>query len=133
MNVLKTIFLVVAIISVPVLTFFLIRLVLKVSRSVDHLNRTLDDTRPQLNMLLLNLNQTIEDVNGELEKVGQITAETQEMLVLTESSLHAVDSALRSPIARIAGMLAGFATTTFLFRGLARRTTLRGRVWRGGG
>ena len=133
MNILKIIFLVVAIVSVPVLTVFLIRLVLKASRSVDHLNRTLDDARPQLNMLLLNLNQTIEDVNGELEKVGQITGEAQEMLELTESSLRAVDSALRSPIARLGGMLAGFATTTFLFRSFSRRAASRRRGWRGGG
>jgi uncharacterized protein YoxC len=51
MYALKIIFLVVAIISVPILTFFLVRLVMKVSRGMDHLNRTLDDARPQLNML----------------------------------------------------------------------------------
>ena len=129
MNVLKIIFLVIAMISVPLLTFFLIRLVLKLSRGVDHLNRTLDDARPQLNILLLNLNQTVEDVNGELEKVSQITGEAQEMMELTESSLRAVDSALRSPLARVGGMLAGLGTTTLLFRSLSRRPLFRRWWW----
>ena len=52
MTALKIIFLIIAIISVPILTFFLIRLVMKMSRGVDHLNRALDDARPQINMLL---------------------------------------------------------------------------------
>jgi uncharacterized protein YoxC len=132
-NVLKIIFLVIAIISVPLLTAFLIRLVLKISRGVDHLNRTLDDARPQFIVLLSNLNQTVEDVNGELERVGQMTGEAQAMLELTESSLRSVDEALRSPVARFGGMLAGFATTTLLFRGISHRLSPRGRRSRGGG
>jgi uncharacterized protein YoxC len=123
MYVLKIIFLVVAIISVPLLCLFLIRLVMKISRGVDHLNHTLDDARPQLNMLLSNINQTVEEVNGELERVGQMTAEAQEMLELTENSLHSVEEVLRSPVARLGGMLAGFATTSLLFRGIVRRMT----------
>ena len=132
MNVLKIIFLVIAIISVPLLTFFLIRIMLKISRGVDHLNRTLDDARPQFIMLLSNLNQTVEEVNGELERVGEMTEEAQAMLELTESSLHTVDDALRSPVARFGGMLAGFATTTLLFRGISNRLSPRGRSSRGG-
>ncbi len=131
MNALKIIFLIIAIISVPLLTFFLIRIVLKISRGVDHLNRTLDDARPELIMLLSNLNQTVEEVNGELERVGEMTGEAQAMLELTESSLRTVDDALRSPIARCGGMLAGFATTTLLFRGVANRISRRGRRSRG--
>ncbi len=131
MNVLKIVFFAVAIVSVPLLAFFLIRLALKISRSVDHLNRTLDDARPQLNMLLTHIDQTIMEVNGELDKVEQMTAEAQEMLGLTEASLRAVDSALRSPFARLGGMLAGFATTTVLFRGIARRMTPQRKTSRG--
>jgi uncharacterized protein YoxC len=125
MNALKAISIVVATISIPLLSFFLIRLTLKVSRGVDHLNRTLDDIRPQLNMLLSNLNQTMDEVNDELERVGKITGEAQEMLEITGSSLRSVEEALRSPVARLGGMLAGFATTTFLFRGMTRRAARR--------
>ncbi|RJP31205.1 MAG: DUF948 domain-containing protein [Actinobacteria bacterium] len=132
MSVLKIIFLVIAIITVPLLTVFLIRLALKISRSVERMNRTLDDARPQFIMLLANLNQTVEDVNDELERVGQMTGEAQAMLELTESSLRAVDEALRSPVARFGGMLAGFATTTLLFRGISHRLSPRGRKPRGG-
>lgn len=132
MQVLKIIFLLVAIITVPLLAFFLIRLVLKLSHGVDHLNRTLDDARPQFNMLLSNLNQTVEDVNSELEKVGQMTGEAQEMLKLTESSLRSVEEALRSPVARFGGMLAGFATSTLLFRGVIRKIAPRGDYSLGG-
>jgi len=132
MNVLKIIFLVIAIVSVPLLTLFLIRLVLKLSRGADHLNRTLDDARPQFIVLLSNLNQTVEDVNSELERVGQMTGEAQAMLELTESSLRTVDEALRSPVARFGGMLAGFATTTLLFRGISHRLSPRGRRSRRG-
>ncbi|MDD3717059.1 MAG: DUF948 domain-containing protein [Actinomycetota bacterium] len=125
MNALKIVLLALAAISVPLLTFFLIRLVLKISRGVDHLNRTLDDARPQLNVLLSNLNQSVEDINGELEKVTTMTGEAQEMLETTEMSLRAVESALSSPAARVGGMIAGFATTTVLFRGIARRMVHR--------
>jgi len=127
MNTLKGIFIVVATISIPLLSYFLVRLTLKISRGVDHLNRTFDDLRPQLNMLLSNLNQTMEEVNDELDRVGKITVEAQEMLEITGSSLRSVEEALRSPAARLGGMLAGFATTTFLFRGMTRRAARRGR------
>jgi len=121
MTALKIIFLIIAIISVPILTFFLIRLVMKMSRGVDHLNRTLDDARPQVNMLLSNLNQTLEDVNNELDKVEQLTEETQGMIFRLEGSLKSVEDALRSPAARYGGMIAAFLTTTFLIRGILRR------------
>jgi len=121
MAALKIVFLVIAIVSVPVLTFFLIRLVVKMARGVDHINRTLGDARPQMNMLLSNLNQTLEDVNNELDRVEQLTEDTQGMVLRLEGSLKLVEDALRSPAARYGGMIAAFLTTTFLIRGILRR------------
>lgn len=126
MTVVKMLLLVAATISVPLLTFFLVRLALKLGRTVSHLNRTLDDARPQFNLLLTNLNQTVEEVNNELEKVGLITNEAREILERGEGSLEAVEKALRSPLARLGGMAAAFATTSFLFRGMIRRLENRG-------
>lgn len=126
MQVLKAILLVVAIVSVPALSFFLIRLTLKLGRGLEHLNRTLDDARPQVNMLLVNLNHTLDEVNGELEKFATMTSEAQVMLSHAESGMRSVEETLRSPVARLGGMLAGFLGTSLLFRGAARRLRERG-------
>lgn len=116
MNVLKMVFLLLAAISVPLLSCFLIRLVLKLSRAVDQLNRTLKDARPQLNMLLLNLNKTAEEINLELENVTAATGEVLEMLKGLESSFAALDKALRSPWAKWGGSLAAAAAGSSLLR-----------------
>lgn len=126
MQALKIILMVSAIVSVPALSFFLIRLTLKLGRGIDHLNRTLDDARPQVNLLLANLNHTLDEVNGELGKFSMMTSEVQETLSLAESGMRSIESALRSPLARMGGMLAGLAGTSMLFRKAARRLLGRG-------
>jgi uncharacterized protein YoxC len=125
MHILKIVFLIIAIISVPLLSLFLIRLVLKMGLGFTHINHTLDDARPQINMLLSNLNHTMEDLNGELEKVGRLTEEAQEMLNRSERSLQSVEKALRSPLARYGGITAAFLATTSLVRGILRRSERR--------
>lgn len=121
MQILKVVLLAIAIILFPLLTFFLIRVALKLARTVDHLNRTLDDARPHFIVFLSNLNRAVEEVNLELDHVIQMTGEAGEMLRSADTGLRSVEEALRSPLARLGGVLAGFATTTFLFRGLRRR------------
>jgi predicted PurR-regulated permease PerM len=127
MGVLKTIFMVIAIISVPLLTIFLIRFTLKLSRGFTSINRTLDDARPQINMLLVNINHTMEDINQELERIGRMTDEAQDMLDRSEKSLSSLESALSSPLAKFGGVMAGFLTTSFLVRGVLRRSERRAR------
>jgi len=112
-------------VAVPALSLFLIRVTLKIGRGIDHLNRTLDDARPQVNLMLANLNRTLDEVNGELEKFSTITDEFQEILSLAESGMRSVEGALRSPLARLAGMAAGFAGTSLLFRSAMRRLLRR--------
>ncbi len=116
LTVLKAIFLVVAIVCVPVLCLFLIRLALKLSRSVDHLNRTLRDARPQLNVFLVNLNRAAEEINLELENVTAATGEVRDLLAGLESSLAAVEKALRSPCARWGSSLVALAAGSGLIR-----------------
>ncbi len=120
-DVIRDILFIVLIIFVPLLSLFAIRLLLKLSRSFEHLNRTLDDARPQLNMLLSNLNNTVEDMNGELGKVIELTTEVQEMLDRLDGSMQTIDNALRSPAVRYGGMAAGFLTTSALVRSRRRR------------
>lgn len=108
MTVLKTIFMLAAIISVPTLSLFLIRLALKLGKSVDQLNRTLKDARPQVNMLLINLNKAAEELDQEMENVTAMTGEIHEMVSGLESSLEVVERALRSPWARWLSTLAAF-------------------------
>lgn len=120
MVVLKTVFLVVAIIAVPLLCLFLIRLTFKLGRVMDHLNRTLEDARPQLNLLLVSLNHTMEEINQELEALGRMTDDAQRMIAGMESSLLAVEKALRSPWARWGGTLAAIATGRSLLRRVLR-------------
>lgn len=131
MGVLKIIFMVVAIISIPLVAVFLIRLVLKASLGISHINKTLDDARPQINALLININHTMEDINEELGKIGRMTNEAQDVIQRSEESLGYLEDAMRSPLARYGGMLAGFLTTTLLMRSILRRSERTGSKNRG--
>ncbi len=120
MQALKAIFLVLAIISLPLVSLFLIRITLKLGKGIDRLNATLDDARPQVTILLANLNHTMEEVNHELENVTRMTEEAEGMLRSAGASLRSVEKALHSPWARLGGILASLTTTATLLR-LARR------------
>ncbi len=121
-NVIRDVLFVVLILFIPLLSIFAIRLLLKLSRSFEHLNRTLDDARPQLNMLLGNLNATVEDVNGELGKVIELTAEVQGMVDRLDSSLQTLDFAIKSPAVRYGSLAAGALTTSVILRRRGRRS-----------
>ncbi len=116
MTALKAIFLLVAIVSVPAVCVFLIRLSLKLSRSVDEVNRTLRDARPQLNVFLVNLNKAAEEINLELENLTVATGEIRDLLTGLESGLEAVEKALRSPLARWGSALAATAAGKSILR-----------------
>ena len=115
-DVIRNILFVVLIVFIPVLSIFAVRLLLKLARSFEHLNQTLDDARPQLNMLLANLNNTVEDMNGELGKVIELTSEVQDMVTRLDSSMQTFDTAMKSPAVRYGGMAAGMLTTSVLVR-----------------
>lgn len=121
MTVLKAVFLLVATISVPVLSFFLVRLALGLGKGIEQLNRTLRDVRPQVNMLLLNLNKAAEELNREMENITAATLEIREMVDGIGTSLESVEKALRSPWARwgstLAAFLAGRSLMSRLFHG----------------
>ncbi len=121
MEVVKFIFYIVLIIIVPIAALFIIRLVMKASRALDQLNTTLEDARPQVNMLLSNLNTTLEDVNDEMVRVIEITNEAQEVLAGLEGSIRSVEKAMQSPAARFGGMTLGAITTYLLFGSQVRR------------
>jgi uncharacterized protein YoxC len=125
MGVVKIVFLSVATVCVPLVSLFLIRLATKVGRGLDHVNRTLDDVRPQLNITLLGLNQALDAVNRELAKVEEITEETRHMLHKVEVSLERVEKTLSSPLAKYGGMAAAFFTGRRVLRILFRDTGAR--------
>lgn len=113
---------IVLILCIPLLSIFAIRLLLKLSRSFEHLNKTLDDARPQLNMLLSNLNTTVEDMNGELGKVIDLTSDVQEMVDRLDSSMQTLDFAIKSPAVRYGSLAAGALTTSVLLRKRGRKS-----------
>lgn len=115
-DVIRNVLFVVLIITIPILSVFAVRLLLKLARSFEHLNQTLDDARPQLNMLLANLNNTVEDMNGELGKVIELTSDVQDMVTRLDSSMQTFDTAMKSPAVRYGGMAAGMLTTSVLVR-----------------
>lgn len=114
MSVLKAILLTVAVICVPLTSFFLVRLALKLSRAVDQINRSLDDARPHMNQILVNVNRTLEEINEGLGGVVAATSEVQHMISEVDAGLQALENALRSPWARWVGTLAGLATARSL-------------------
>jgi uncharacterized protein YoxC len=120
-DVVRNVLFIVLILCIPLISLFIVRLLLKLSRSIEHLNKTLDDARPQLNMLLSNLNNTVEDMNGELGKVIELTGEVQEMVERLDGSMQTIDNALRSPAVRYGSMAAGVITTSALMRSRRKR------------
>lgn len=116
MRILQSVFLVVAIVMVPVVCIFLTRTALKIGRSLDNINRSLEDFRPQANMLLTNLNRLVEEADGEMQRVGEMTGEVQAMLQSAEESLRFVEETLRSPLVRWGGALVGFLAFSHLFQ-----------------
>jgi uncharacterized protein YoxC len=121
-NIIRDILFIVLILCIPLLSIFAIRLLLKLSRSFEHLNKTLDDARPQLNMLLTNLNTTVEDMNGELGKVIDLTSEVQEMVDRLDSSMQTLDFAIKSPAVRYGSLAAGALATSVLLRKRGRKS-----------
>lgn len=120
MTALKVIFLLAAIVSVPAACLFLVRLSLKLSRSVDEVNRTLKDARPQLNLFLVNLNKAAEEINLELEDLTAATGEIRDLLSGLEASFAAVEGVLRSPWTRLGSALAAAATGRSILRRVLR-------------
>ncbi len=121
-DIIRDVLFIVLILCIPLLSIFAIRLLLKLSRSFEHLNKTLDDARPQLNMLLANLNTTVEDMNGELGKVIDLTSEVQEMVDRLDSSMQTLDFAIKSPAVRYGSLAAGALTTSVLLRKRGRKS-----------
>jgi uncharacterized protein YoxC len=121
-DIIRDILFIVLIIFIPILSIFAVRLLLKLARSFENLNQTLDDARPQLNMLLANLNTTVEDMNGELGKVIDLTSEVQEMINRLDSSIQTLDVAMKSPALRYGGMAAGMLTTSMLVRSRSKKS-----------
>lgn len=126
-DVIRDILFVVLIVFIPILSIFAVRLLLKLARSFEHLNQTLDDARPQLNMLLANLNNTVEDMNGELGKVIDLTSEVQDMVTRLDSSMQTLDTAMKSPAVRYGGMAAGMLTTSVLVRSHGKKKRKTGK------
>lgn len=122
MQVLKIIFLVIAIIAVPLVSCVLIRLLLRLARGLSHINKTLDDARPQVNLLLSNLNNTVEGINGELGKVTVLTDQARGMLERTDASLGSVEKALKSRTARYGGIIAAYYATSALTRRILKKS-----------
>lgn len=116
MRVLQAVFLVMAMVAVPVVCLFLIRTALKIGRSLDNINRSLEDFRPQANTLLVNLNRLLEEADGEMQRVEEMTGEVQAMLQSAEETLRFMEEILRSPVVRLGGTLVGFLAFSHLFQ-----------------
>jgi hypothetical protein len=121
MQVIKIILVLAATVSTLFLSFYLIRLLKKAGLGLSHVNSTLEDARPQINLLLVNLNHTLEEVNGELEKVEYLTGQAREMIFRIERSIGSLEKAFNSPLAIYGSMLVGMYSTSYLVRAVLRR------------
>ncbi len=117
MSVLKTIFYVLLILLTPVLSVFLIRLAMKGAKAVDRLAKTLDDARPQLNILLMDLHRSLDEAETQLAGMSEIAGRAQETMQRVEAGATSFQKALGSPLVRYAGVLAAFVVSSWLFRG----------------
>jgi len=134
MRVLQFVFLALATMAVPLTCLVLVRVLLKVGRGLDNINRTLEDLRPQANMLLVNLNRLMEEADGELQKVDEMAAEVQAMLRSAEEGMRFLENVMRSPVVRWGGVMAGFMAVSHLFQEAQLRrlkSSLRGSGGKG--
>ncbi|MHB8780261.1 MAG: DUF948 domain-containing protein [Candidatus Geothermincolia bacterium] len=109
MNVLKAIFYLLLIVLTPVVSVFLIRLAMKASKAVDRLARTLDDARPQVNILLQEADRSLERAVGELDKVTIMTGQAMDVARNVEGAAMRLQRAIGSPWLRYGIVVAGFA------------------------
>ncbi len=116
MSVLKIIFYVLLIVLTPVLSFFLIRVALKGAKAVDRLAKTLDDARPQLNMLLQDMNKSLNEAEAQISSVSEMTGRAQEVMQQVEAGVTSFQKTLGSPLVRYVGVLAAFLVSSRVFR-----------------
>ena len=117
MNVVLFIFYLLLIVCTPLLSIFLIRMTLKLSKTIDRVAKTVDDARPQLNMLLQNLGSSLEQANGGLSNLMDVAEQAQQVMDRVEKDVNSIETALRSPIVKYSGIAAGFLLTSRLARG----------------
>ena len=127
MGVLKIIFYVLLIVLTPVLSVFLIRVALKGAKAVDRMAKTLDDARPQLNILLQNMNKSLGEAETQISSVSEMTGQAREMMQRVEAGVTSFQKALGSSYVRYVGVLAAFLVTSRLFRTRYTRPKRRGR------
>ena len=127
MGVLKIIFYVLLIVLTPVLSVFLIRVALKGARAVDRLAKTLDDVRPQLNILLQNMNRSLGEAETQISSVTEMTGQAQEMMQRVEAGVTSFQKVLGSHYVRYVGVVGAFLVTSRLFRTRYHGPKRRGR------
>ncbi len=116
MTVLKIIFYVLLIVVTPVLSVFLIRVALKGAKAVDRLAKTLDDARPQLNILLQNASRSLGEAETQISGLSEMASQAQEVMERVESGVTTFQKAVGSPTVRYVAVLAAFLLSSRLFR-----------------
>ncbi len=116
MSVLKIIFYVLLIVATPVISVFLIRVALKGAKAVDRLAKTLDDARPQLNMLLANANRSLTEAEVQIGSLSEMAEQAGEMMQRVEAGVTSFQKVVGSPAVRYIAVLSAFLITTRLFR-----------------
>lgn len=112
----STVFYIIVSIAVPVVSIFAVIVLLKASNFLTHFNRTIQDVRPRVNILLIGLNDTVFELNKELEKVNEITEETREVVERVGSGIESVELTMKSPAVKLGGAVAGISATALLIK-----------------
>ncbi len=116
MSVLKIIFYVLLIVATPILSVFFIRVALKGAKAVDRLAKTLDDARPQLNILLQNANRSLGEAETQISGLSEMAEQAQEMMQRVESGVTSFQKVVGSSAVRYVAVVTAFLVSSRLFR-----------------
>ncbi len=116
MSVLKVIFYVLLIVATPIVSVFLIRIALKGAKAVDRLAKTLDDARPQMNMILANANRSLTEAETQIGSLSEMAEQAGEMMQRVEAGVTSFQKVVGSPAVRYIAVLSAFLVTSRLFR-----------------
>lgn len=116
MSVLRGVFFVLVIALFPVLVLFLIRLTLKLGRSLDHVNTMLEDVRPRFNQALNDLLNGMEAMNLQLERLNEMTLDLEKGISSFRSTAAHLEKAFSSPLVRAGGILGGWLSLSWVMR-----------------
>ena len=99
--------------ALVIIVLFLIPIMLRLSKTLKHADKMMQETRPGAVTVLKKAGETVDTVNKQLETIEDITTDTEQLLGKAKASAAALEKALTSPMAKAGAAAAGATATGF--------------------